>query len=170
MPLFASYDVASTVSVAQSTGDTPQSSDCFSSDIPHTSCQDLPLINTNNVPPVSLAQQSLYVHSASPVTKHHAQFLSAVNHDSAYSAFHNCSLSQHPAHPRALDFSSHLIHVDASVNGAFVSDISIDTAADVPCVSATFIRGHPTLNWDDVRPVPPEAINLRSADGSVLEV
>ena len=79
-------------------------------------------------------------------------------------------MSQYPAHPRALDFSSHRIHVSASVNGASVSDITIDTAADVPCVSATFIRRHPTLNWDDVRPVPPEAINLRSADGSVLEV
>jgi len=128
------------------------------------------LINTNNVPPVSLAQQSLYVHSASPVTKHHAQFLSAVNHDPAYSAFHNCSLSQYPAHPRAHDFSSHRIHVSASVNGASVSDITIDAAADVPCVSATFIRRHVTLDANHVRPVPSEAINLRSVDGPVLEV
>ena len=61
-------------------------------------------------------------------------------------------------------------HLSLSVNGASVSDITIDTAADVPCVSATFIRRHVTLDANHVRPVPSEAINLHSADGPVLEV
>lgn len=70
------------------------------------------------------------------------------------------------------DFSSYHIHASASVNGASIADIIIDTAADVPCVSAVFtrVRRHPTLDWDHGRPVPPEAINLCRADGSVLDV
>lgn len=55
-----------------------------------------------------------------------------------------------------LIFLSHRIHVSVTVvNGASVADCfyGSGTAADVPCVSATVIRRHPTLAWDHVRPV-----------------
>jgi len=51
-----------------------------------------------------------------------------------------------------------------------VSDLTIDTAADVPCISASFIKSHPTLQHLPLKPVPPGAIQLNSADGSALEI
>ena len=51
-----------------------------------------------------------------------------------------------------------------------MSDLTIDTAADVPCISASFIKSHPKLQHLPLKPVPPGAIQLNSADGSALEI
>ena len=48
-------------------------------------------------------------------------------------------------------------------------DITIDTASYVSCVAELFVRQHPTLKGTEMLAVPPNAINLRSADGSQLE-
>ena len=56
------------------------------------------------------------------------------------------------------------------VNDHRVFDITIDTASDVPCVAELFVRQHPTLKGSEMLAVPPNAINLRSADGSQLEI
>ena len=61
------------------------------------------------------------------------------------------------------------VRVPARVNDHPVFDITVDTAGDVPCVAELFVRQHPTLKGTEMLAVPPNAINLRSADGSQLE-
>ena len=95
------------------------------------------------------------------------QFCGAINHEQRFMAFH-ASLSRYPKHPTALNTTSKRVRVPARVNDHPVLDITIDTASDVPCIAAFFLRQHPTLKNTKMSAVPPNAINLRSADGSQL--
>lgn len=85
---------------------------------------------------------------------------------SRFAAFHASALSKYPKFPSALKSTSKRVHIPARVNNHPVSEITIDTAADVPCISATFLKTHPTLKNAKFLPVPPGAIRLNSADGS----
>ena len=87
-----------------------------------------------------------------------------------YAAFHTSALRKYPQHPNALNSSSKRVRIPARVSNHPVSDLTIDTAADVPCISASFIKSHPTLQHLPLKPVPPGAIQLNSADGSALEI
>ena len=79
-------------------------------------------------------------------------------------------MSKYPQHPNALNSSSKRVRIPARVNNHPVSDLTIDTAADVPCISASFIKSHPILQHLPLKPVPAGAIQLNSADGSALEI
>ena len=73
-------------------------------------------------------------------------------------------------HNTSLNSSSKRVRIPARVSNHPVSDLTIDTAADVPCISASFIQSHPSLRKLPLKPVPPGAIQLNSADGSALEI
>ena len=62
-----------------------------------------------------------------------------------YAAFHASALSKYPQHPNALNSSSKRVRIPARVSNYPVSDLTVDTAADVPCISASFIKSHPKL-------------------------
>jgi len=79
-------------------------------------------------------------------------------------------MSKYPQHPNALNSSSKRVRIPARVSNHPVSDLTIDTAADVPCISASFIKSHPILQHLPLKPVPAGAIQLNSADGSALEI
>ena len=49
-------------------------------------------------------------------------------------------------------------------------DITIDTASNAPCVADFLLRQHPTLKDAERLAVPRNEINIRSADGSKLEI
>lgn len=120
----------------------------------------------------SLAPRGLHVSTVSfnGKTKHRSQPLSDADNHSKYSTFHDCSLARYPAHPRALEFASKRVCVAAWIDDVPVEDTSIDTASDVPYISARFVRKHPTLSRNEVLPVPPGAVNCRSSDGLPLKV
>ena len=79
-------------------------------------------------------------------------------------------MSKYLQHPNALNSSSKRVRIRARVSHHPVSDLTIDTAADVPCISASFIKSHPILQHLPLKPVPAGAIQLNSADGSALEI
>ena len=79
-------------------------------------------------------------------------------------------MSRYPSQPRALNFTSKRVRIDGQVNGAPVSDITLDTATDVPCLAAAFVGSHPILRPSSIQPVPPNAISLRSAQGADMNV
>ena len=79
-------------------------------------------------------------------------------------------MSKYPQPPNALNSSSKRVRIAARVSNHPVSDLTIDTAADVPCMSASFIKSHPILQHLPLKPVPAGAIQLNSADGSALEI
>ena len=51
-----------------------------------------------------------------------------------------------------------------------MSEITVDTAADVSVVSHAWLMYHPTLHSVTIQPVPPTAVALRAANGSPLNV
>lgn len=126
------------------------------------SCPDTPF--------APLALQGLHVSATARTASRRSQQLHASLQQTAFVAFHNSSLSRYPTHPKALDFSSKRVRIPAVINGEKVDDVTVDTATDVPCISAEFIRRHSMLRDHNILPVPPHAINLRSADGSPLSV
>lgn len=66
-------------------------------------------------------------------------------------------------------FPSKRARIPAIINGEKVLNVTIDSASDVPCISAEFLESNPTLQQHTVHPIPPGAINSRSADGSVFK-
>ena len=77
------------------------------------------------------------------------------------------AISKYTHTPRPLCFVAKRVRIDVSIEGK-IPEATIDTAADVPCISAKFIQSHPILSSRGIHPIPPPAINLRSADGSAL--
>ena len=71
------------------------------------------------------------------------------------------TLSRFPNKPRMLDATSRRVHILGKVNGVPVSGLTIDTAADIPCISQTFISKSPSPKSATVHPIPPNLINLR---------
>ena len=69
-----------------------------------------------------------------------------------------------------MNATSKRVRVHARVNDHPVFDITIDTASYVSCVAELFVRQHPTLKGTEMLAVPPNAINLRGADGSQLKI
>ena len=120
-----------------------------------------------------LAPQAEYVLTNVP-SNHNTKKCASVSRASScgpkYAAFHASAMSKYPQHLNALNSSSKRVRIPARVSNHPVSDLTIDTAADVPCISASFIKSHPILQHLPLKPVPAGAIQLNSADGSALEI
>ena len=93
-----------------------------------------------------------------------------LHHKQRFVSFNASSLSEYPKHPTARNAISKRVRVPAGVIDQPVSDITVDTAIDVPCVAEWFVRQHPTKKNTEMLAVPRNAINLRSAGGSQLEI
>ena len=96
--------------------------------------------------------------------------MSADNNNTEFQAFQMSALAGYPRGPAVLQTTSRRVRVPASINNLEVDEITIDTACDIPCISQRFMRQHQTLKNTVILPVPPGAINLRSADGSPLKL
>ena len=121
---------------------------------------------------VQLAPQALHVGAIVGTfrSKHRSRILRADCNNEEFSAFYTSALKGYPANPSVLNASSRRVRVPARINTTPVDHITIDTACDIPCISHAFIRRHNTLKDAEISPVPPGAINLRSADGSALKI
>ena len=67
-----------------------------------------------------------------------------LHHKQRFVSFNASSLSEYPKHPTARNAISKRVRVPAGVIDQPVSDITVDTAIDVPCVAEWFVRQHPT--------------------------
>ncbi|CAN0340249.1 unnamed protein product, partial [Pylaiella littoralis] len=56
-----------------------------------------------------------------------------------YAVFQASALSRYPRYPTAINTLSKRVHIPARVHDCPVSDVTVDTAADVPCISAKFL-------------------------------
>lgn len=121
---------------------------------------------------VGLAPQALHVGAIAGNfrSKHRSRALIADYSNEEFSAFHSSALAGYPTNPSVLNTSSRRVRVPARINNHPVDQITIDTACDIPCLSHEFMRRHATLKHTEILPVPPGAINLRSADGSALKI
>lgn len=121
---------------------------------------------------VSLAPQALHVAAVAgvAVSKHRSRLMNGVNNKTEFQAFQMSALAGYPQGPSVLQTTSRRVRVPATVNNLEVDEITIDTACDIPCISHKFMRQHKTLQNTEILPVPPGAINLRSADGSPLKL
>ena len=121
----------------------------------------------------SLVPQALYS-SAAPckLIENVNQVLSScnANRETHLDAFHASAMSGYPRYPTALNSTSKRARVNARVNDYPAHNVTIDTATDVPCIFVHFVQTHPTMNDSQFFAVPPEAINLSSADGSPLKI
>ena len=70
----------------------------------------------------------------------------------------------------SLSFSSRRVRVCGSVDDVPVKNITVDTATDVPVVSLTWLRSHPTLSSIPLKSVPRSAVALRAANGEPINV
>ena len=67
-------------------------------------------------------------------------------------------------------FSSRRFQISGSVDDCPVSEIILNTAADVSVVSRARFMSHPTLRAITIQPVPPAAVALRAANGPSLNI
>ena len=74
------------------------------------------------------------------------------------------------SHHFSLFFSPRRVQISGSVEDYPVPAITVDTATDVPVVSHAWLMSHPTLRSVTTQPVPPNAVALRAANGSSLNV
>ena len=96
---------------------------------------------------------------------HHQVFSSCdAGQEQHFDAFHASAISGCPEYSKVLN-SSKLVRVKARVNNHLAHSVTIDTAADEPCISATFAQTHPTIKYSEILRVPAGAINISSADG-----
>ena len=119
-----------------------------------------------------LAPQAFFVGTVASrlKSKHRSSILSSDLNSNEFSAFYASALAGYPKYPSVLNATSKRVRVPARLNNQPVDHITIDTACDIPCISAAFMRRHDTLKDADILPVPPGVINLRSADNSPLKI
>lgn len=55
------------------------------------------------------------------------------------------SLARQDRPSRSFDPEWRRVQVTRTIDGILVSDMTIDTASDVPCIAQTFIDTHPSL-------------------------
>ena len=88
-----------------------------------------------------------------------------------FQAFNASEPSGYPRFPTALNPTSKRVRVNARrINNHPAHHVTIDTAADAPCVSVKSMQTHLTLKYTEILTVPSGAINLSSADGSPLNI
>lgn len=112
----------------------------------------------------------MHASAAARTVTHRSQQLHVSLQHTAFVVFHNSSLSRYPTHPKVLYSSSQRVRIPAVIIGEKVDDVTVDTATDVPSISAEFIRRNSVLRHHNILPVSPGAISLRSADGSPLSI
>lgn len=95
--------------------------------------------------------------------------LNSVSSSDKHQGWFTGSLSRRSRLPLALALSSHRIHVRGRVEGYHVPRVTIGTASDVPCTSSSFIERQ-VLKNEPVDPIPHAAIELKAANGSLMEV
>ena len=122
---------------------------------------------------LTLAPQAAHVTrviNQSNYLSNRTKFCGAEHPEQRFVFYNASSLSEYPKHPTALNATSKRVRIPRRVNDHPVVDLTIDSASDIPCVAVDFLRQHPTLKNTEMLAVPPKAINLRSADGSQLEI
>lgn len=78
-----------------------------------------------------------------------------------FKSFNASAPSGYPRFPAALNSTSKRVRVNARINSHPASNVTIDTAADVSCISVEFMPTFPNLKDTEM--------NLSSADGSLLK-
>ena len=68
-------------------------------------------------------------------------------------------------------FPSTRVRIPGTLGGDNVEhQLTIDSTTDIPCIAQNFIHNHAKLRYNRVFPISPDAISLRSADGTPLKI
>ena len=95
---------------------------------------------------------------------------SSTHNKHKHGQWYACALSRRTRSPLTPAFSSHRVDVWGRIGGFEVPGVTVDTASDNPCVAFSFVERHPILKNEPIHAIPPAALTLKAANGSVMEI
>ena len=124
----------------------------------------------NNVPstenPLSLKRAS----EIAPGNEQSARKFPQDKRATRFRRFYSSALSRCNARPLPISLSSRRLRVPGKIENVPEPSLTIDTATDVPLVSCNYLQHHPVLRNRKIHKVPQDAVQLRSANGSRMQI